>query len=144
MKPLDQTQFGFPDGNCWATCVASLLEIEIDDVDDGGVDSDWYIRFLSWLNEKHGLGMFEIKLEKGAPRGYAPMVDGTLGILSGPSPRGPHLHACVGRYQLLSDGMHCINGVHDPHPDRTYFGDEHADTFTVFTATRPSSFSQTT
>lgn len=32
MKPIDQTTFGVPGGNCFSACVASLLELSIDDV----------------------------------------------------------------------------------------------------------------
>ena len=32
MKPVDQTSFGFPGGNCFSACVASILELPIDDV----------------------------------------------------------------------------------------------------------------
>ena len=106
MKPVDQTTFGSPGGNCFSACVASLLEIPIEEVPyfmDGGA---WFERFAEWLR----------------PRGYWPLCfkssrDGWtpagLHILSGKSPRelaNPNaLHSVV---------AHGGEIEHDPHPSR--------------------------
>lgn len=34
MKPVDQTQFGWPHGNCFMACVASIMEVGLDDLPD--------------------------------------------------------------------------------------------------------------
>lgn len=111
MKPVDQTTFGFPGGNCFSACVASLLEIPIDEVpyfmgdhleDDGGA---WFERFNAWLRER-GWWSVCFKLDSDwRPAGYH--------ILSGKSPR-----AGERRYALHS--VVALGGdiVHDPHPDR--------------------------
>lgn len=111
MKAVDQTTFGFPGGNCFSACVASLLEISLADVpyfmsetldDDGGA---WFDRFQAWLKPR-GFWAVCFKLpDQWRPEG--------LCILSGKSPRelaNPKaLHSVV-----------AIGGrvVHDPHPSR--------------------------
>lgn len=111
MRAVDQTVFGFPGGNCFSACVASLLEIPLDEVPyfmgeslglDGGA---WWERFGEWLKPRGFYAMcFELKNEW-RPQG--------LCILSGKSPRelaNPHaLHSVV------ADGDRV---VHDPHPSR--------------------------
>ena len=111
MRPVDQTTFGFPGGNCFSACVASILELPIEDVPyfmgDGtaeGTGGQWWDRFLAWL----------------APRGYVAVYhpEGSaapegLHILSGHSPRRPEdrgaMHAVVARGTEI---------LHDPHPSR--------------------------
>lgn len=44
MKPVDQTTFGFPGGNCFSACIASLLEMPLDDV-PYFMHGDWYDAF---------------------------------------------------------------------------------------------------
>ena len=34
MKSVDQTKFGYPEGNCLMACVASILEVGLDDLPD--------------------------------------------------------------------------------------------------------------
>jgi hypothetical protein len=100
--PVDQTRFGDPDGNCLAACLASLLELPLDDVPHF-VAEGWYSALERWL-EPRGLWPLcfvsptQAQLER--VLGYA--------IVSGPTERGL-LHATVWRAGLL---------VHDPHPSR--------------------------
>ena len=65
MRPVDQTKFGRDEGNCFGACIASLLEIPIDDVADlqeaceacdGDDSKHWYVELEKWLR----------------PRGYRP------------------------------------------------------------------------
>lgn len=102
MKPVDQTTFGFPGGNCFSACVATLLGLSIDDVPYFMEPDDWFQGFLDWLAPR-GWWAVTFKLVRG---GWSP-PDGALVILGGESPRGPH--ACVGRGRRV---------VHDPHPSR--------------------------
>ncbi|NUP12948.1 MAG: hypothetical protein HOW73_43465 [Polyangiaceae bacterium] len=100
MKPVDQTTFGHPGGNCFSACVASLLDLSIDAVPYFMGHDDWYRAFNEWL----------------APRGYhaltfqvgdwVPPADAVL-ILGGQSPRGAHAVVARG-----------LTVVHDPHPSR--------------------------
>jgi hypothetical protein len=105
MIRVDQTTFGFPGGNCFSACVASLLEIQLDSVPYFMADDEWFQRFSDWLAPQ-GLWPVCFKLD-GAWR-----PDG-LHILSGKSPREPEnpdaLHSVVARHDHI---------VHDPHPSR--------------------------
>lgn len=103
MKPVYQTKFGDPEGNCLMACVASVLEISLEEcpvlweLEQQG--KHWVIelnRFLgtrgwmaTWLNYEDSVR---------PPRGYS--------LISGMGPRGLK-HVCV-----------ALNGeiVHDPFP----------------------------
>lgn len=99
MRPVDQTTYGVPFGNCLSACIASILEIRTEDV-PRFVGEGWWPRLLGWLAAR-GLSASTIA---GAtpPPGFA--------IAFGPSTRLPGQgHTCV-----ALDG----NIVHDPHPSR--------------------------
>jgi len=52
MRPVEQTTFGVPTGNCFGACVASLLELdEIPcPVDPAHPDEDfWYEEWRKWF-----------------------------------------------------------------------------------------------
>lgn len=108
MKPITQTQFGRPDGNCFASCVASILELELSEVPNfcAAKVEDWMIAFQDWLAERglHAIEMTvadqEAWIEASKPRGWC--------ILSGPGPRGL-AHSVVGQDGRIA---------HDPHPSR--------------------------
>lgn len=114
MKPVDQTTFGFPGGNCFSACVASILELPLKEVPyfmDHG--EDWLAAFGKWLQER---GMTAICLNI---QDMEEWVEKTLGIyiLSGLSPRAPtppdpklHLHSVVARGNSI---------IHDPHYSRS-------------------------
>jgi hypothetical protein len=104
MRPVDQTRFGSPDGNCFAACVASLLEIPLEEAPDLMKLPDWYVAFEEWLRPR---GLYPVGFScDGEPPGWA--LAG-LHILSGGSPRGDFLHSVVARGREI---------VHDPHPSR--------------------------
>lgn len=103
MKPVDQTTFGAPGGNCLSACIASLLHLPIEEVpyfmsnDING--TAWVQKLSEWL-----------KL-----RGFYPLFLGGWAKVPGPhiwrgkSPRGVATHAVIG----IGDVM-----IHDPHPSR--------------------------
>ena len=117
MKPIDQTKFGRPDGNCFAACVASVLEVDLAELDpveaahatwaQRWLDADesdpgpphWWDALVAWSRSR-GFQPLYLPEKELVPSGYA--------IAGGPGPRGL-LHAVV-----------TLNGdvVHDPHPDR--------------------------
>ena len=96
MIPVDQTKFGYPDGNCMSASLASVLQLPLEEVPDLATP-DW-ISVLAAFLEQYGL----------CPLVSPVPVDG-LSIACGLGPRG-HLHAVV------SEGDEV---AHDPHPDRT-------------------------
>lgn len=110
MKPVKQTTFGYPRGNCYAACVASLLEIPLEACPIVEDVATWNEVWDAWYAARGLARMcFEYNPEW-KPRGWA--------IISGISPRvmtdedGERVHhSCVG-----CDG----ELVHDPHPDDTF------------------------
>lgn len=93
-----QTIFGDPDGNCFAACVASILEIDLDP-SMPLMDDNWLHNWKRWLDDR-GYIVYWWMVGKGdIPDHYA--------ILGGKSPRGEYNHAVVTLYG---------NIVHDPHP----------------------------
>ncbi len=105
MKPVDQTVFGVPGGNCFSACVASLLEISIDDVPYFMDADSWFDAFNEWLRPR-GLYAFVMTLS-GMPRAeLAKHIPGYV-IVGGQSGRGSHAIVGLGG-----------RNVHDPHPSR--------------------------
>lgn len=110
MIPVDQTQFG-EQGNCFAACVASILEIKLDEVPNFCAKPDgWWLRFLRWMSDR-GWGVIVLDLvdsEGASAAAFLNRIQGYAWIGSGPADRGL-LHAVVycGREM-----------VHDPHPSR--------------------------
>ncbi|MDI1288901.1 MAG: hypothetical protein PSX37_02990 [bacterium] len=107
MIPIDQTKFAAitesddPNviGNCLQTCVASLLELPLEDVPHFAAQSDWYDAMCYWL----------------ADQGFAVVdqrhpIEGVLGICMGKSPRGNFTHV------VITNGSDEL--AHDPHPSR--------------------------
>ncbi len=102
MKPVDQTTFGVPGGNCFSACVASLLELPIEEVPHFGSDDTWWATFQAWLKTRDLYAvLFKVDSDEQRPPG--------LHIVSGRSPRHSALHAVVGEGAKI---------VHDPHPSR--------------------------
>ena len=101
MVPVTQTIFGAPNGNCYAACLASILELPIKDVPNANGNIDSVNRFLA----TRGLGVVRIPYSESA---WKTIRRGAWCILFGVSPR-ELLHAVVGK-----DGVM----VHDPHPSR--------------------------
>lgn len=121
--PVDQTEYG-PFGNCFAACVASLLEVPIEEVpnfmlglptwdpEDPGARSDWSRAFFAGVNNwlaPRGLFYFEISTPGGIPSCVAEAIHlSALWVGAGEVDGGTH-HAVV---------MHGPRMVHDPHPRR--------------------------
>lgn len=104
MKKVYQTKFGSPDGNCFAACVASILEIGIDEVPDFKEgNGEWYQKYKQWLRN-YAYDFIAIKGFDSEDKDFCPHV---YSIVGGTSPRGLD-HAVV------YFGMEM---VHDPHPD---------------------------
>jgi hypothetical protein len=99
VKPVTQTKFP-QRGNCFAACVATILEVDIIEVPAfEEVSLNPFIPAKRWLHE-HGFDFHHSTAEY-PPPGYA--------IAVGESPRNPDIqHAVV----TLAGQV-----VHDPHPD---------------------------
>lgn len=99
MKPVDQTVFGDPGGDCFRACVASLLELDLDQVPHFAA-RDWPRSLELWLAER---GLCDVWI-CWTPDGWVPP--------------GPHI-----RGGQCSRGSHAVVAVgaeivHDPHPSR--------------------------
>lgn len=112
MKPVDQTIFGWPSGNCFAACVASILELSLDEVPNFMLNHEtWFDDTYRWLAAR-GYTVLYVKRDAVAsgqvdPR---PLIEaGHYFILGGLSPRGEHLHCVIEHRNVV---------VHDPHPSR--------------------------
>jgi hypothetical protein len=129
MIPVTQDKFGGQDappeesGNCFAACIASILELPLSEVPNFCAYSDWNTRVNNWLED---YGMFLITIE---PKSWYPrprQFDDCYSILSGPSGRGLR-HCVVGKGEQM---------VHDPHPSRA--GLDHFDQIDLFVNIDPA------
>lgn len=124
MIPADQSTFG-PFGNCFAACIASLLEVPAEtvpnfmlglpswDPNDSEAAGRWARAFLAAVNAwlaPRGLWYFELWVDGGLPR-YLTDATPTSAYWLGVGPvEGGAYHAVV---------MRGAEMVHDPHPRRT-------------------------
>ncbi len=107
MRPVDQCVIDPHNGDCFAACVASILDLSLDEVPNfmEQPGDHWFTVALAWLNDR-GLTV-EVKRGKEGcavvctPPGYW--------IGSGKSPRGDYHHAVVFRGDTMA---------YDPHPNR--------------------------
>lgn len=102
MIPIHQTKFGIG-GNCFSACIASILEVGIEDVPLFVRKGRWYGQYRSWLRT-HGLDFLAVIGWSKSDIKYIPSV---YSIVSGMGARGL-LHAVV----YFDSEM-----VHDPHPE---------------------------
>ena len=110
------TAAGLP-GNCLQAAVASLLDLEVDQVPHFALYVDWFAAMRRWARDTRE-GDFTY-FEFPVPEQYATAWESVVAwgrehdahlLLSGPSPRGPFWHVVVGNVDL--------EVVHDPHPSR--------------------------
>lgn len=107
MKPVDQTAFGNPDGNCYGAAIASLLEVPLvalpDYVADAKAGKCWQRTIATYLYKHFRLMAIRTDSRitfRVQPKGYC--------LINGLSCRGEQ-HATVGLDGVI---------VHDPHPSR--------------------------
>lgn len=125
MKPVDQTVDGYPNGNCFAACVASLLEMSIEEM-PSIEGKRFYSVWPEWL-ALHGLGMVDI------PAGGGIYIAGYC-IASGDSPRVAFVEA--GRRTQHAVVCKDMSLIHDPHPSRKFL-DGSVKEFTVLYPLEP-------
>jgi len=121
VKPVNQTITTIPGGNCFAACVASLLELPLEDVPNFCAmepHKEWFQRFVEWLHWR-GLGA-----------SYSPYddVNGLMTILEGycimgvrtenPENTNPDEwhHSVVGLCERTGESAYTFSVVHDPNP----------------------------
>ena len=126
MIAVDQTEFGYPKGNCIVAAMASIMEVGIDELPDllerchvfeNGKDSSWKEGNDHWWNvlvegaRGHGWEPFymEARANEIHPQGYA--------IAGGDSPRSDVVDE---NGKNVGHVVVCLDGevVHDPHPSR--------------------------
>ena len=110
MIQIDQTIFDVGKGNCFAACIASILEIPINDVIHfpNGDCSNWREIINDWLKEKD---MFFIDLILPGDMRDEQIKYWGYHIIMGDSPRcGDIRHAVVGYKGEI---------IFDPHPSRS-------------------------
>lgn len=120
MKPVFQTRFGDKNGNCFAACVASVMECELEDVPEitSHEPDEWFEPIRAWLAGK-GLDSLNLSV---AGSSWRPMGYAVAGV---PSPRGAFMHAVVTYGNKI---------VHDPHPEGGANPDEIKDVLVLFPA----------
>lgn len=110
MKPVDQTITTHPEGNCFPACLASILEIPLEEVPHAKGEG-WQYYYNQWLRPR-GLALITVGLpadiQTMSPELRRYHMPGYT-ILAVQSPRYDCLHSVV-----------CLDGeiVHDPHPLR--------------------------
>lgn len=141
MRAIDQTVMGHA-GNCFAACIATLLELPLEAVppsagDAGGRPMAAFLRArgLLYLEVTAGpLRRYETD-EPPVPAqdlGWCPLTRGeALAVLMGPSPRFDCAHCVVGRTNGYGWTI-----LHDPHPDRT--GIPHLERIGFLVAVNPA------
>jgi hypothetical protein len=145
MIPVDQTTFGDGSdggserGNCLAACVASLLEIPLEDVPNfcalGSGDGRWFKNLNDWLRP-FGLAYAEFNYpDEGVPEWFftVPFIQpGALWIAGGPSPRGDRdMEHCV---IMRGPGRELL---HDPNPRFGRCGLRRVDAFGIILPLNP-------
>lgn len=104
VKPQTQTIFGSENGNCFAACLASILELPVDEVPNFCETEDWVERTNKWLEPR---GLFFLAV--GIPEEEAVLLHlnrAGYHVIIGEGPRNCP-HSVVGFAGRM---------VHDPHP----------------------------
>lgn len=112
MRPVYQTIFKPPLGNCMQACLASLLEVSLENIPNFAAEpSDkWWEKYCDWMVENYRLQPLTLNVagtegvdEESVywiPRGYH--------MIQGESPRGNYDHVVVGYEGEI---------IHDPFPE---------------------------
>ena len=107
MKAILQTDTTAAGGNALQACVASILDLELEQVPNFIQAGDYSKAIASFLRPR-GMAFLKLSLDGGK----LPFpVDNPLCVVTGGSPRGGFRHAVVGRAKGQT-----IEILHDPHP----------------------------
>lgn len=123
MTPVDQDIFEDGRGNCFAACIASLLDLPLSDVPNFSEHENCDAAAENWLNDR-GLTLFVMKFldTESLASVYFPGPYREC-VVAGPSPRPAANgrrkgHAVVGRTNGYGIAL-----LHDPHPSREFIAD---------------------
>lgn len=133
MIPVKQTllyKTGEVMGNCFAACIASILECDINEIPQPTIDhmdcwwSEYFPLVVDWLNNR-GCTLLEFSVSEQAPlRWFSPDKD-VFVVASGKSSRIPgYQHSVV--WNLSKNEL-----AHDPHPENTGLSEVQVVTFVV-------------
>lgn len=117
MTPVDQRVFAHSEsdaGDCLSACLATVLDVPLDEVPVFVAEQDWFGSLTSWLDGR-GFALVFLQFSAGSWPWIPP--SGLPLVVGGPSPRGAFGHAVVAEWG--DDGMRV---VHDPHPSRAGLG----------------------
>lgn len=117
MKPVDQTVFDDTKGDCFRACIASLLELPIEEIPNFVESEDMTGSAKKWLKER-GLTVMPMSFFNPEEPSHVFFDFQSYCIIGGTSPRkdakGNHKrHAVVGKTKGWG-----LEIVHDPHPSR--------------------------
>ena len=120
MKPVYQTRFGEPHGNCFAACMASILEVGLNDLPDLDflpAGRNWIEWFNENLGERYSVAFFPATEEQPFT-GY--IASGTHIITNGKNKEGvDHSQVAICHSKVLEGEVieRTWELVHDPHLD---------------------------
>lgn len=106
--------------NCFQACVASVLDLPIEEVPDACDGSKWdWDAFQDWLANR-GLQAIEVGFGNGGT--IYPVRRSVLCIITGTSPR----ECLTGRHAVVGEllGLEGFSLLHDPHPSQNFIVDE--------------------
>jgi hypothetical protein len=107
--------------NCFAACLASILEIRIADIPEGADGSTWDFKAVQeWLADGYAMQLLQVTFGTGGTIYEIPHK--VPCILTGPSPRNcaSGNHAVV----ALAMGLDGFELVHDPHTSDDFLAGE--------------------
>lgn len=105
-----QTIFGDKQGNCYATCIAALIGVPLEEVPNFCLKDSWLADSIEWLHERGwGVAYVYDRASRTSKLSDATAIWSSLPvILTGKSPRGDFNHCAIYHEDKL---------LHDPHPD---------------------------
>ena len=116
MKPVFQTDLTAEHGNCYSACIASILEIPLENVPNIS-DYIWNIKMAEFI-AKYGYNLLILPMEY---LKYFSRIEGTYCIVSAKSPRHDNiLHAVVGigrNVEMDGEYINEVYLVHNPFPN---------------------------
>ena len=140
MKQVYQSIIDSEKGDCERAAIASLLEVELDQIPYWENDEKYHSNQKKWLKDNK-IGMIECYNypEQGFPFRLT-VVDGVECIASVPSQLFENRsHAIIARFELQESGVMHLVPIHDPNPQNSPYPDNIMDLATWVTFILPQS-----